>query len=188
MKRGSARDGRTAMRIQPWRFAQRRFIVATSFSRAKYLGVYTRGLPTRITLGYPYVRLQYLNPYERVDPQSERVAGALETHCVSQMLPGPTRESPSLRSARWAEGAPYAAAIAGIRTTRSLPGRGSHPRQFSVTGASEPFTLLGIVWCSSASSPTTFDARDACLQRQKRDQAWRLHTADWRAPVPAEPQ
>ena len=55
------------MRIQPWRFAQRRFIVATSFSRAKYLGVYTRGLPTRITLGYHYVRLQYLNPYERVD-------------------------------------------------------------------------------------------------------------------------
>ena len=36
MKRGSARDGRPAMRIQPWRFAQRRFIVATSFSRAKY--------------------------------------------------------------------------------------------------------------------------------------------------------
>ena len=34
MKRGSARDGRTAMRIQPWRFAQRRFIVATSLSWA----------------------------------------------------------------------------------------------------------------------------------------------------------
>ena len=25
-----------------------------------YLGVYSRGLPTRITLGYHYVRLQYL--------------------------------------------------------------------------------------------------------------------------------
>ena len=30
IQRGSARDGRTAMPIQPWRFARRRFIVATS--------------------------------------------------------------------------------------------------------------------------------------------------------------
>ena len=30
IQRGSARDGRTAMLIQPWRFARRRFIVATS--------------------------------------------------------------------------------------------------------------------------------------------------------------
>ena len=39
IQRGSARDGRTAMHIQPWRFAQRRFIVATSFSRAKYRAI-----------------------------------------------------------------------------------------------------------------------------------------------------
>ena len=42
----------------------------------RYLGVYTRGLPTRITLGYHYVRLQYLNPYERVDLFRVRVCGS----------------------------------------------------------------------------------------------------------------
>ena len=118
----------------------------------RYLGVYTRGLPTRITLGHHYVRLQYQNPYQRVDLSFAVVSSRLEMLHGSK-AGGPVAVIGPRRGRR-----AYAAAVAGLRdrlrTPRSLPSRDSHPSQFFSDWSLSAITLLGaIVWPSRRLGP-----------------------------------